>query len=60
MRLTVQIKRANDGHLELEVEEIPQLSLTAKNLQEIPDVVKAAAAEWTGRPADEFTIIADY
>ena len=48
MQLTAQIKEATNGWLSLTVDEMPTLVVPARNAEEIPEVVKTAAAELLG------------
>jgi hypothetical protein len=54
--LTAYIISAADGQLVVGVKELPDLTATARNLDELPDIVKAQAAQLTGRPPDNFDV----
>ncbi|MEV4988430.1 transcriptional regulator [Pseudarthrobacter sp. LMD1-1-1.1] len=56
MKLTARIRSASDGWLALEVIEMPGLEAAAKRFEDIPDAVRAAAAQSTGRPQTEFDV----
>lgn len=56
MKLTAQIMKAADGWLDLHVIELPALEAHARKVEEIPGVIKGAAAELTGRPENEFEV----
>ncbi|WP_178995358.1 hypothetical protein [Paenarthrobacter nitroguajacolicus] len=60
MRLTVKIKKATDGQMDLHVLELPDLEISVQGVREIPETVKKAAARLTGRPADQFTVEVGY
>jgi hypothetical protein len=50
------IKEATDGWLSLKVNEIPTLTVHARNVKEIPEVVRTAAAELLGRDPEDFDV----
>jgi hypothetical protein len=54
--LTAHIKEATDGWLSLNVDEMPTLVIRARNVEEIPEVVKTAAAELLGRDQQDFDV----
>ena len=56
MNLTVKIKNAADVWLDLNVVELPNLVVGARNIGEIPLIVSEAAARLTGRPEHEFDV----
>ena len=60
MKLTAKIKSAADSGIELRVPELPGLEAHARNVAEIPDAVKDAAARLTGRPKDDFDVEVRY
>ena len=60
MLLNVYISSATDGFFLLRSVEIPELTVTARKLDDIPTVVRAAAAAVTGREPDDFDIVVDY
>lgn len=60
MRLTVRIKQATDGRIDLHVEELPILELFVGRVADIPTVVAEAAAALTGRPKEDFKVEVGY
>lgn len=60
MQLTVRIKQATDGWLDLHVLELPDLKVYVRRVGEIPAAVSQAAAARTGRPAEDFIIDVGY
>lgn len=58
--MTVQIKSAADGWLDLKVVELPTLDVSARDLGEIPCIVGEVAARLTGRPEQEFDVKVRY
>lgn len=60
MKLTVKIRKATDGRLDLQVLEMPELEVVARKFKEIPEAVAAAAASLTGRPQNEFEVDVGY
>lgn len=56
MQLTAQIKEATDGWLSLTIDEMPTLVVHARNVEEIAEVVKTAAAELLGRDRQDFDV----
>lgn len=60
MRLTVKIKTAMDGRLDLQVLELPDLAVSAQSVREIPEAVKDAAARLTGSSADYYDVEVGY
>ena len=60
MLLNTFIREAWDGHLVLHVAELPELSPVARNVEEIAEVVKAAAAEYTGMAQNDFDVQVQY
>lgn len=54
--LTVRIKHVNDGQLTLVIDELPDLVAFAPGFSHIPEAAQAAAAQWTGRPAQDFRV----
>jgi hypothetical protein len=60
MILTAQIKKAADGWLDLQVVELPDLEAHARKVEDIPDVVRDAAARLTGRPGHDFDVEVRY
>lgn len=60
MRLTVKIRKATDGRLDLEVPELPEVQVVAKRVGDIPEVVRDAAAKLTGLPENDFNIDVGY
>lgn len=60
MRLTVKIKSASDGHMDLQVLELPELEVSVKAVRDIPEAVAKAAAAMTGKPIDHFKVEIGY
>lgn len=60
MRLTVRIRKATDGRLDLQVVEMPELEVVVRKFKEIPEAVTDAAADVTGRPKDDFEVEVGY
>ncbi|AOY74350.1 hypothetical protein [Paenarthrobacter sp. YJN-5] len=60
MQLTVRIRLATDGWLDLHVLEFPDLKVYVKRVGEIPAAVSEAAAARTGRPAEDFVVNVGY
>jgi hypothetical protein len=60
VRLTAQIKKAADGWLDLRVVELPELEAHAHKFEDIPGVVRDAAARLTGRPVQDFDVEVRY
>ena len=60
MRLTVKIKQAQDGRMDLQVLELPGLEVSVKRVAEIPDAVRDAAAALTGRSREDFDVELGY
>lgn len=60
MRLTVKIRKATDGRLDLEVLEMPELEVVVRKFKEIPTAVTDAAAGLTGRPKGDFEVEVGY
>jgi hypothetical protein len=58
--LTAKIRKAADGRLDLYVVEMPELVAHARSVEDIPGVVRAAAAILTGRPEDDFEVVVGY
>lgn len=56
MKLTAHIKKAADGWMELDVDELPGLVAGARNVEDIPSAVRAAAAAFTGRAVQDFDV----
>lgn len=60
MGLTVKIRKATDGRLDLQVVEMPELEVAVHKFREIPGAVADAAADLTGRPTDDFQVEVGY
>lgn len=60
MRLTVKIRKATDGRLDLQVLEMPELDVAVHKFKEIPAAVTDAAASLTGLPKDDFEVEVGY
>lgn len=60
MQLTVYISSAADGLLTVKTTQVPELSVLARTLEDIPDAVCAAAAALTGRTAEDFVVVMDF
>ncbi|GLU61587.1 hypothetical protein [Paenarthrobacter ureafaciens] len=60
MRLTVKIRKATDGRLDLQVVEMPELEVAVRKFKEIPSAVIEAAASLTGRSQDDFEVEVGY
>lgn len=60
MRLSVRIRKATDGRLDLQVLEMPELEVVVHRFKEIPEAVIDAAAGITGRPKDDFEVEVGY
>uniref|UniRef100_UPI003F492113 hypothetical protein n=1 Tax=Paenarthrobacter ureafaciens TaxID=37931 RepID=UPI003F492113 len=60
MKLTVKIRKATDGRLDLEVVELQELQVAVRKFKETPAAVTEAAASLTGRPKDEFEVEVGY
>lgn len=60
VRLTVKIRKATDGQMDLQVLELPDLEVSVQGVREIPETVKDAAARLTGLPADQFIVEVGY
>ena len=60
MKLTAHIKKAAEGWLDLAVVELPATEAHARNVEEIPGVVRVAAARLTGRSEEEFDVEVSY
>lgn len=60
MKLNVYISRAEDGILTVKAVQIPELSVQAGTIAEIPDAVRSAAASISGQSPDDFVVVADF
>ncbi|BCW86652.1 hypothetical protein NicSoilE8_43250 (plasmid) [Arthrobacter sp. NicSoilE8] len=59
-RLTVNIKSASDGHMDLQVLGLPKLEVSVKAVRDIPEAVAKAAVAMTGKPIDHFKVEIGY
>lgn len=60
VQLNIYISSASDEYFVIKALEMPELSVRAATIGEIPEAVRAAAAEATGLAPADFDIIADY
>ena len=56
VNLTARIKEAADGRIAVTIDELPETIVHAPVLDEIPDVVKAAAAQILQQPEGGFDV----
>lgn len=55
-----QQDEAADGWVDLHVLQLPDLEAHARRMDEIPDVIRDAAARLTGRPKNDFNVEVRY
>lgn len=60
MRLTVKIRKATDGCLDLQVLELPELEVSVTRVGEIQEAVSSAAEGLTGRARSDFDVEIGY
>jgi predicted RNase H-like HicB family nuclease len=60
MKLTAHISKAADGRLDLHVVELPDLVAHARSVEDIPEAVRDAATQLTGRPRTDFHVEVRY
>lgn len=60
MKLNVYISSAEDGILTVKAVQIPELSVQAGTIAEIPAAVRSAAAAISGHPPDDFVVVSDF
>lgn len=58
--LNVYISSAADGLLTVKSAQMPELSVLARTLENIPDAVCAAAAVLSGRTPEDFLVVMDF